>query len=300
MVSIMALGYRRARLNRQVDLLALLMGLLAFGTGLVLFFRFHVGPGGATRAWGLGLSRIAWVNIHRLSALVLVGALVIHGVLHWRAILLRLSKLVRPGPRMSRADPFLYFGIAIVVLTAVTAWLFLPGSPPLTGPTALSPPPPLRHRAIDLHNIAGFVTLAAASIHIRRHADWLFRHRTVSAPPVPPVPPVPPIPLGSPTNTIDRRMQRLAPDVDRARCEGGFHGACARAGMPCVSACRRGVLVIQPLSADEKRLMSLPQRLRAWIHRNKQVHVVNPTDCVACGRCVRACPTGRVLSLKQR
>ena len=94
--------------------------------------------------------------------------------------------------------------------------------------------------------------------------------------------------------TRERRKYVLLPTVDRAVCEGGFHGGCAEAGCPCVSACPNGVLQVRDLTTEDKRLLSLGQRLRAWIHRNRQSYVIAPDHCTGCGKCVRACPQGAI------
>jgi NAD-dependent dihydropyrimidine dehydrogenase PreA subunit len=91
----------------------------------------------------------------------------------------------------------------------------------------------------------------------------------------------------------------FAPFIDRRLCEGGYHHACAAARCPCVRACPHAVLEIHPLTAEDKRLLSLGSRLRAWIHKNRQAYVVKADACTACGRCVRACPN-HVIKLRRR
>jgi len=56
----------------------------------------------------------------------------------------------------------------------------------------------------------------------------------------------------------------FVPTIDRTKCEGGYHHACADAKCPCVPACPYGVLEIRPLTAADKRLLSLGDRVRAW------------------------------------
>jgi 4Fe-4S ferredoxin len=92
----------------------------------------------------------------------------------------------------------------------------------------------------------------------------------------------------------------FAPTIDRTTCEGGFHQACAAAKCPCVAACPYAVLEIRPLTAEDKRLLSLGDRLRAWVHRNRQAYVVKADACTACARCVQACPVPHVIKLRRR
>ena len=91
----------------------------------------------------------------------------------------------------------------------------------------------------------------------------------------------------------------FAPTIDRTRCEGGYHGACAEAKCPCVPACPDSVLEIRRLAAEDKRQFSLGERLRAWIHGNQQAYVVKADRCTACAECVKACPQ-HVIKLKRR
>jgi NAD-dependent dihydropyrimidine dehydrogenase PreA subunit len=92
----------------------------------------------------------------------------------------------------------------------------------------------------------------------------------------------------------------FAPVVDRRVCEGGHHHVCADQKTPCVPACPYEVLQILPLTRDEKRALALGDRLRAWVHGNRQAHVVRPEACTGCGRCVEACPVKHVLTLRRR
>ena len=92
----------------------------------------------------------------------------------------------------------------------------------------------------------------------------------------------------------------FVPVIDRTLCEGGFHHACAESGTPCVPACPYAVLEIRRLTLEDKRRLSFGERLRAWIHRNRQAYVVKPDACTACGRCVQACPVKHVIRLQRR
>jgi 4Fe-4S ferredoxin len=92
----------------------------------------------------------------------------------------------------------------------------------------------------------------------------------------------------------------FVPIIDRSRCEGGYHQECAILGSPCVAACPYRVLEILPLSAEDKRRMSMHDRLRAWVHRNRQAYVVKESECTACARCVEVCPARGVIKLRRR
>ncbi len=92
----------------------------------------------------------------------------------------------------------------------------------------------------------------------------------------------------------------FVPVIDRTRCEGGHHHACAAAQCPCVPACPHAVLQIRPLTAEDKRLLTLGARFRAFMHGNRQVYVVKADGCTACAQCIQACPIGHVIRLKRR
>ena len=80
----------------------------------------------------------------------------------------------------------------------------------------------------------------------------------------------------------------------------GCHHACADAKCPCVTACPHNVLEIRPLTAADKRQLSLGDRFRAWVHRNRQAYVIKADVCTACARCVQACPVPHVIRLKRK
>ena len=161
--------------NYWVDLLAFSSGILVFGTGIVLLTQFHVGEGALCTS-GFGLSRLLWTNIHRLSAVACFAAVVAHGVLRRRPLLVRLGRALKRLPgKASRADLVLYFGFVAVAVTASIAWFAVQGSTPLLGPVRLTHLEPVRHHWIDLHNLSALILFPAAIIHVRRHLPWMFR-----------------------------------------------------------------------------------------------------------------------------
>ena len=102
------------------------------------------------------------------------------------------------------------------------------------------------------------------------------------------------------TSRKEQKPGLFIPTIDRTKCEGGFHHACAEANCPCVPACPYSVLEILPLTREDKRLLSFGDRFRAWIHGNKQAYAVKADSCTACARCVQACPVPRVIKLKRQ
>jgi hypothetical protein len=152
----------RVRIGYWADVAALVSALLVFPTGLILLAWFHVGPEGQQRMYGLGLSRTAWIDLHRCAAMAMTAAVAVHVELHGRVIVARLQRAYRRLPgRALWSDLVLYLGFAAVTLAAFGAWLVLPRS--------------LHHPAIDLHNVAALILLAAVVVHVRRHFRWLLR-----------------------------------------------------------------------------------------------------------------------------
>jgi 4Fe-4S ferredoxin len=77
----------------------------------------------------------------------------------------------------------------------------------------------------------------------------------------------------------------LAPVIDRDRCEGKAD---------CVRVCPYDVFVIDTLGQTERRALSLPGKIKAFVHRYRQAFVRDPSLCHACGACVTACPESAI------
>jgi uncharacterized iron-regulated membrane protein len=86
----------RASLNYWADVVAFLFGAIVLASGLLLLIRFHVGEG-IMRPSAFGVSRLAWVNLHRLSAIPVLAGVAVHAVLHWRAITTRVGRAQTPN-----------------------------------------------------------------------------------------------------------------------------------------------------------------------------------------------------------
>jgi 4Fe-4S ferredoxin len=77
----------------------------------------------------------------------------------------------------------------------------------------------------------------------------------------------------------------LRPVVDRNRCEGKG---------PCVTVCPVDVFEMGALPKSIRTGLSWRGKLKGFAHGWKQVLVVQPEACRACGLCVTACPESAI------
>jgi len=164
---------RRRDWNLLLDWALLLAGLTAFSTGIVFLFRFHVGEGPfATSA--LGLDRLVWLNLHRLSAALVLAVVATHVALHFRTFKRRVTALfARQTRRRDRPELLLYLVFLIAVSTGFAAWWIVEGSSPLLGPAILGRASASRHPWVDTHHVSSLVALALVAHHIGHRRRFL-------------------------------------------------------------------------------------------------------------------------------
>ena len=91
-----------------------------------------------------------------------------------------------------------------------------------------------------------------------------------------------------PAEACKQQAGVFAPQIDRTRCEGKED---------CARVCPYGVFDVRKLTASERGELSLPVRLKVFVHGGKQAFAVRADECRACGLCVQACPE-RAITLK--
>jgi hypothetical protein len=173
-----------ARTKSTATIVLLLGGGVAFSSGLVLLFAFHVGHG-CLRHEALGLSRLAWQNLHRLGAVVALGAVWVHAIANWGGIRRRSLRILRGKPmRSDLHEVAVYTGNTVVLLTGFVAWLVVGGSLPILGPALLEPVASTRHPWIDVHHLVGMLALVLTTNHVRRrwHALAVLLRRAQARP----------------------------------------------------------------------------------------------------------------------
>ena len=82
-------------------------------------------------------------------------------------------------------------------------------------------------------------------------------------------------------NSCSQISGKVAPVVDRNRCEGKEH---------CVQVCPYDVFEIGKTTKEDRVQLSIIGKLKGFAHGGKQAFVVNPAACHACKLCVDACP----------
>jgi len=157
---------RRKHFKSLLDVVLLLAAFLTFASGLVLFLGFHAGQG-AFRTSALGLTRLAWLNLHRLPGLIVVATVGLHLTLNWAAFVARLRNgFARKSKSRAIPELVLYVTFWTVALTGIVAWFFVHGSAPLAGPV---PPGWLnhtRHQVVEVHHIVALLALPLAVHHV--------------------------------------------------------------------------------------------------------------------------------------
>jgi hypothetical protein len=162
---------KKARVNRRLNILNLFIAILVFGTGLVLFVKFHVGDGAHRREW-LGLGKVFWLVIHQASAIGFLIGFAIHIQMHWKYIRMVVKRwhvnLPRRLKSTTRNQILLLIATLVVMGAGFYPWIVMPGAT-LEVETY--------HNWIDVHNIVGIIFLIGVAMHTTRRWRLFFTRR---------------------------------------------------------------------------------------------------------------------------
>lgn len=149
----------------HLDLFTAIAGILAFGSGLLLFTQFHIGLGAMAIQFA-GLSRATWANTHGMCC-VFFAVLTIHHCAHRKTALVRL--FTRFPHRFGQL--YLLSLSCTVLITGLAAWFV-----PLYGSGGLHA---ARHVCVDIHNVSALLLLAGLALHVGRRWRRLFHSSQV-------------------------------------------------------------------------------------------------------------------------
>ena len=163
---------KRLTTDRRLNMMNLLVSVLVFGTGLVLFFEFHVGDG-AHRTESFGLGKGFWLDVHQAAAIGFLICFAVHIQRHWKYIKTvarsagaQTSPRRRGRPRTSRS--LLFVATLVVMWAGFYAWIAFPGATLENGEF---------HGWIDVHNSVGLLFLIGMRVHIIRRWRRIFTRR---------------------------------------------------------------------------------------------------------------------------
>ena len=159
---------KRKTANRVLNILNLFISVCVFGTGLILFLKFHTGNGAHRTEW-LGLGKAFWLLIHQASAIGFLTGSTFHLQRHWKYIKMvakRWRRNLPPRVKSTTREQILLLLAALVVMWAgFYAWIAMPQATLEVKEY---------HRWIDVHNIAGLFFLTGMNVHIKRRWRRLF------------------------------------------------------------------------------------------------------------------------------
>jgi NAD-dependent dihydropyrimidine dehydrogenase PreA subunit len=252
---------RRLNFNRSLNILNLFITISVYGTGLVLFIKFHIGDGAYREEW-LGLGKNLWLTIHQVSAIGFLTGLTSHLQMHWKYIkkLVKRWRISLPNRRKLRVlEQVLLFLTTLVVMWAGFY------------PWAVMPEATLEveayHDWIDIHNRVGIFLVVGIVVHVIRRWWQLFGFMMRKYRPE----------LSSFGEPADRNQKAISvsksngPNKSRTKYIYADKNKC-EACWDCIDQCKRAVL----------------GKVNFWFH--KHVIINNALECCGCKNCVSVCP----------
>jgi NAD-dependent dihydropyrimidine dehydrogenase PreA subunit len=82
----------------------------------------------------------------------------------------------------------------------------------------------------------------------------------------------------------------LVPVIDRNRCEGKAE---------CVKVCPVSVFAVGTLPKEQRTDLNLQGKIKGFVHRWQQALLVHPEACMACARCIDACPEDAITLVRR-
>ena len=168
---------QRRELNIRLNWILFIASLVTFFAGFVLLICFHMGDGVlATSA--LGRSRLFWLNLHRLSAIVVVAGAALHVGLHWRAFTRVFANIAaRKKKRSTHSELIMYIVFTVAAVTGLVAWWVLEGTSPLFGPVLIGRANSVRHPWVDTHHLTSIVLFVFIVHHVGHRFRFMIRRR---------------------------------------------------------------------------------------------------------------------------
>ncbi len=159
---------KKTMINRMLNIVNVFISIVVFGTGIILFTRFHVGDGASRTAW-LGFGKNVWLIIHQISALGFCIGFVAHIQLHWKyikAVAKQWRNLPQKTKSRTRLQVVFLIMTLIIVGTGFYPWIAMPGA---------TLEVEVFHAWIDVHIRVGFFGLVGLIVHIIRRWRRCFR-----------------------------------------------------------------------------------------------------------------------------
>ena len=166
----------KAKLNYWVDLATAVAAAVSLLSGLIFLLPPNmagIGPDGFPRM--LGLTLLAWSDLHTIGSLAMIAGVGAHLALHGRWIC-RMTKCVSERPVRARRNYWVDVVIAIALLVSgISGGLFL--LPPEASAIGADGYPRLLGLKLilwsDLHTTSSLVMVAGVGVHLVLHARWI-------------------------------------------------------------------------------------------------------------------------------
>ena len=150
----------KSNIKRAINTLNLIMSIIVFSTGWILFTQFHIGDGAFRQEW-MGIGKVVWMAIHQLSAIGFFIGLTLHIRVHWQYIKTTAKRWGKKNSKKIKSrirwQILLSVGTIVVVWAGFYPWVVMPEA---------TLEIEVYHGWIDVHNrVAIFYTIGLA-VHI--------------------------------------------------------------------------------------------------------------------------------------